>query len=299
MATVTGLTAERMRAIEAACITAGAVNLDNLILTRHDGTSFDAGNVRGPQGIQGPIGPIGPQGIKGDQGIQGPVGPQGVAPALTELAGGVNLDTLTTTAVYSQEQNADATSGSNYPNALAGVLEVYAAPSANMVWQTYTLYQNNSRVFYKRSRYNGVWSPWYVYESTDLTNPAWTTTTTTGGYADYATLGATGSKLPRWRVVDGRTQFTGGWVGKTTTFNFVAGTIYAGPLNAIPSGARPDALHMIPGLVSSANAGVTLAQFRLAADGTWTMILPAAHSQATANSTSFWLFIPSSEWIAS
>lgn len=56
MTTVTGLTAERMLAIEAAAVVDGDISGDNLILTRHDGTQINAGNVRGPQGPVGPIG---------------------------------------------------------------------------------------------------------------------------------------------------------------------------------------------------------------------------------------------------
>jgi hypothetical protein len=59
MAEVEGLTKARMLEIEAACIVDGAVVLNNLILTRHDGTTIDAGNVRGAQGIQGVPGPNG------------------------------------------------------------------------------------------------------------------------------------------------------------------------------------------------------------------------------------------------
>jgi hypothetical protein len=53
MATVTAYTAERMKEIEDSCIVDGAVVLDNLILTKHDGTEIDAGNVRGPTGSPG------------------------------------------------------------------------------------------------------------------------------------------------------------------------------------------------------------------------------------------------------
>lgn len=56
MATVTGLTAERMLEIEAASIVDGDVVGDNLILTRHDSTQINAGSVRGPQGDAGPVG---------------------------------------------------------------------------------------------------------------------------------------------------------------------------------------------------------------------------------------------------
>lgn len=53
MATVTGLTALRMLAIEAASIVDGEVVGNDLILERFDGSQINAGNVRGPQGIQG------------------------------------------------------------------------------------------------------------------------------------------------------------------------------------------------------------------------------------------------------
>lgn len=53
MATVTGLTAERMIAIEGASVVDGTVVGDNLILTRFDTTTIDAGSVRGPTGSPG------------------------------------------------------------------------------------------------------------------------------------------------------------------------------------------------------------------------------------------------------
>lgn len=56
MATVTGLTAARMLEIEAASIVDGEVVGDNLILTKHDASTINAGSVRGPQGDAGPAG---------------------------------------------------------------------------------------------------------------------------------------------------------------------------------------------------------------------------------------------------
>lgn len=54
MATVTGYTAERMAEIEAQCIVAGAVDLSgDLILTKQNGTTVNAGNVIGPTGLPG------------------------------------------------------------------------------------------------------------------------------------------------------------------------------------------------------------------------------------------------------
>lgn len=53
MATVTGFTAARMLEIEDNTVVDGSVVGNNLILEKHNGTTIDAGNVRGPQGIQG------------------------------------------------------------------------------------------------------------------------------------------------------------------------------------------------------------------------------------------------------
>lgn len=54
MAEVTGLTADRMLAIEAASIVSGVVNgSGHLILTKHDGSTIDAGYVIGPTGPAG------------------------------------------------------------------------------------------------------------------------------------------------------------------------------------------------------------------------------------------------------
>jgi Concanavalin A-like lectin/glucanases superfamily len=56
MATVTGLTAERMLEIEAASVVDGDVVGNDLFLSKHDGSLINAGNVRGPSGPVGPMG---------------------------------------------------------------------------------------------------------------------------------------------------------------------------------------------------------------------------------------------------
>ncbi len=58
MATVTGLTAARMKAIEDASIVNGGVVIDDLILTKYNGVTVNAGNVRGPKGDTGDIPPV-------------------------------------------------------------------------------------------------------------------------------------------------------------------------------------------------------------------------------------------------
>lgn len=65
MATITGLTAQRMLDIEAASVVDGGVVSGNLILTKHDGTTIDAGPVIGPTGPAGPAGPAN-NGIPGE-----------------------------------------------------------------------------------------------------------------------------------------------------------------------------------------------------------------------------------------
>ena len=62
MATVNGLTAERMLEIEAASIVDGDVVAGNLILTKHDGSQINAGAVVGPTDATGSTGAAG-QGV--------------------------------------------------------------------------------------------------------------------------------------------------------------------------------------------------------------------------------------------
>lgn len=71
MATVTGLTATRMLAIEAQCIVSGAIVTNDLILTKQNGTTVNAGNVRGPQGVAGTTGATGATGPTGSAGAAG------------------------------------------------------------------------------------------------------------------------------------------------------------------------------------------------------------------------------------
>lgn len=57
MATITGLTADRMLQIEALTVVGGSIVNGHLILQKHDGTTVDAGPL--PPGPQGPAGPAG------------------------------------------------------------------------------------------------------------------------------------------------------------------------------------------------------------------------------------------------
>jgi microcystin-dependent protein len=55
-----------MLEIEGASVVDGEVVSGNLILTKHDGTTIDAGPVLGPQGPQGPVGPASISAIPGE-----------------------------------------------------------------------------------------------------------------------------------------------------------------------------------------------------------------------------------------
>lgn len=77
MATVTGLTAERMLEIEGQSVVSGEIVNGHLILTKFDGTTVDAGVI--PPGPPGPMGPSGGQ-IPGELKIW----PGGVLPAIAE-----------------------------------------------------------------------------------------------------------------------------------------------------------------------------------------------------------------------
>jgi microcystin-dependent protein len=59
MATITGFTADRMLAMEASTIVDGDIVNGELILTKHDGSTVNAGPVVGPPGPSGPVGPGG------------------------------------------------------------------------------------------------------------------------------------------------------------------------------------------------------------------------------------------------
>lgn len=91
MATVTGLTADRMLEMEAQTVIDGEVVGDNLILQTRDGNQIDTGNVRGP------VGPQGATGLKGNQGPEGPVGPVGpIGPTGSQGPAGVGGTTVCT-----------------------------------------------------------------------------------------------------------------------------------------------------------------------------------------------------------
>ena len=97
----------------------------------------------------------------------------------SEIAGSVNLNTMRTTGIFPQNSNNDASSGSNYPQDLAGILEViepspHAGGNSLHTIQRYSIY--NSTKVWHRYYYNGNWSSWV-----DLTADTNDNTTYTAG----------------------------------------------------------------------------------------------------------------------
>lgn len=188
MALVTGLTAARMLAIEAASVVDGDVVGDDLILTKHDGSVINAGNVRGPQGIAGQnaaTGSVSPvanttpiRDASGRVKTAPPVAADDAATKLyadtiiksVELDATVDLNTLITPGVYTQALSAEATLAKNYPTTLAGFIEVFAAHSG-MVWQRFTPYGLYAKHIYQRSLYSTTWYPWKLIGTAALPDP--------------------------------------------------------------------------------------------------------------------------------
>lgn len=79
----------------------------------------------------------------------------------TDLGASFDLNTLsdvaTETGFYYQDANADASSGSNYPEAKAGTLKVHRNAG---VTQEYWTYNDGSPEMYFRGNYLGSWSAW-------------------------------------------------------------------------------------------------------------------------------------------
>lgn len=73
-----------------------------------------------------------------------------------DIGGSQNLNNYTTDGYYHQNSNSNATSGSNYPAAAAGMLSVVS--DGVMVYQTY--HQYNGNAYYHRNYYNGSWYAW-------------------------------------------------------------------------------------------------------------------------------------------
>lgn len=165
MATVTGLTKDRMIQIEEASIVNARKEGDNLILTTFGGHDINVGNVRGP---------------KGDTGNAGF--------NIQRIADGTNLNDITVPGHYIQPNNVNALTSLNYPVQYAGLLEVGKDPLGTMTWQRYTTFPAagaSENTTFSRGFYNSVWYTWAQYSKVGHTH---TTAEIISGVLDAARI---------------------------------------------------------------------------------------------------------------
>jgi hypothetical protein len=118
------------------------------------------------------------------------------------ILGGVDLNTYRTTGFYCQNSNANAVSGSNYPEPLAGILEVYNRGLFTL--QRYKIY--NTASDYSRAYYNGSWTAW---TDLSLSNVITNNNQLTNG-AGYAQRTGLVSFTPTVKFFNGTTVTNGG-----------------------------------------------------------------------------------------
>lgn len=204
MAVVTGMTASRMLEIENSSVVDGDVVAGNLILSTRGGSTIDAGSVIGPPGADGAIGVDGlsayeiavangytedePTWLASLQGPEGPAGDPGEPFVGTALGLSVDLNTITTPGVYYQATNYSG--GTNYPDLLAGILEVFVVPGQGVLQKWTSVW--DATHFWQRSKLT-VWGGWVrIYKPTvrnlelslltsqSIPTDAWTTIDWTG-----------------------------------------------------------------------------------------------------------------------
>lgn len=167
-------------------VTTGTVVGNDLILTRTDGSSVVAGNVRGPQGTQGiqgaqgvkgDIGLTGLQGLQGIQGLQGLQGIQGLTGVKGDPGGivlgtplvGSNLNDYKTSGIYRQDNGTNITLVNNYPEGSGegGVLIVHQANGTSFVEQIWHPADaiRKGRIFWTRSFNYNIWWPWVAHSA--------------------------------------------------------------------------------------------------------------------------------------
>ena len=82
------------------------------------------------------------------------------------LGASVNLDTLTSTGLFSQPLNVNATLALNYPSANAGLCNVVATGAH--IYQTYQSYAVSNQLSW-RAKYNSAWSAWETVTTKEAT----------------------------------------------------------------------------------------------------------------------------------
>ncbi|WP_240741450.1 phage tail protein [Enterobacter sp. AD2-3] len=83
------------------------------------------------------------------------------------IGNAADLNSFTTPGLYYQSSNAQAEAGTNYPESVAGSLEVYKHAGVTQVYRIYADSRSYIRIFY-----NGTWTPWAKqYDSANKPKP--------------------------------------------------------------------------------------------------------------------------------
>lgn len=154
-----------------------------------------------------------------------------------------NLDDYQTTKVYRQSQTANASTEQNYPEGVAGLLQVWN--DNNMTFQMYQTYGTGSAIkLYYRSRYNTTWYPWQrlvkleelralqnrieeLENSGGGSDTGWKDLPLASGLSGVVTPMAV--EVPKYRVKDGLLMLNGP-VKKTTQAAFGTSTVQLGTI---------------------------------------------------------------------
>lgn len=246
MATVTGMTADRMLAIEAASVVDGDVVGDNLILTKHNGITINAGNVRGP------IGPTGADGEDGTIPIQ----------ELGNFPFGVTMDLFTQPGTYTQTIPGNISHPADgYPINQCGILEVLSSNNEFIVVQRYTVAADAGEYagqIFTRGRFDDIWSPWRNIADVGV----WTNLTLGTSVVAYTAAGS-GYQRPQYKVVGKTVKLRG--LAKTTEARTATFTVAT-----MPVGTRPaeDEIFLANTSQTFTSSGVSTANTGTASTGT-------------------------------
>lgn len=148
--------------------------------------------------------------------------------AAIELGNTENLNDLTSDGTWHQAQNAESSTSRNYPQALAGMLEVFnmthIAGGTTYIYQRYTVY--NGTEVWVRTNYNGTWNIWRRLIGSTRT-------------VDWTTVTGWDSTVELYNVsVPVQVCAVGGAIFLSGAMRWKSGT--SGKIGNLPSWAYPD-----------------------------------------------------------
>lgn len=200
MPLVTGYTKEKMDEIADSVVVDGSVVVNDLILERADGTTINAGNVRGPIGSTGPTGPTSIAVVTSGTRPTGGSLFNGLAIYETDTKRFYIYDSATTTWVYRGGLWL-CTSATRPASPFEG-LEIYETDTD----RKYTYSGSAWRFIYHLGNENKV--------EINYTAPAGADAPTAGALTDYLNLGNV--TVPSWATKARLTCSINGWYDKTT-----------------------------------------------------------------------------------